>query len=169
MLVRNEADSRRVRGGTVINLITAIVFFGLIAAGIWWIMKTAGEAGQQYSEAMIKTTDRATALACQANFRTIGQNLQMYAISNEGFPETQEELVRFSGNTRLFHCPDPNGGPYVYVPGLRADMPAGKVLLYETRPVHEGKCNVLFLGGQIAALTPEQLRLALEATTTDHR
>jgi prepilin-type processing-associated H-X9-DG protein len=30
--------------------------------------------------------------------------------------------------------------------------------------VHDGKCNVLFLGGQIEALTPEQLKQAVDAT-----
>lgn len=169
MSVRNAVDSRRVRGGTIINLITAVIFFGLIAAGIWWIMKTAGEAGEQYSEAMIKATDNAATIACQANFRAIGQNLQMYVISNNKFPETQEELVSFSGYSRLFRCPDPNGGEYVYVPGQRPDASATGVLLYETKPVHDGKCNVLFLGGQIGALTPEQLERALDATMAPRR
>jgi len=169
MSVCSGVDSRRVRGGTIVNVLTAIIFFGAIALGIWYVIKTVGGAGQQYSDAMIKTTDKATAIACQANFRTIGQNLQMYAISNDSFPETQEELVRFSGNTRLFQCPDPNGGQYVYVPGARGNEPAETVVLYETEPVHNGKCHVLFLGGQVEALPPEALRQALEATRARRR
>ena len=137
---------RPARGGTIINIITAVVFFGLIALGIMWIMKTAGEAGQQYTTAMVQTQDKAAAVSCQMNLRTIGQNLQMYAISNEGFPANQQELMNFCGNTRLFRCPDPNGAEYIYIPGQRGDMPDTNVLVYEPKPVHNGRCNVLFLG-----------------------
>ena len=156
-------------GGTIINIITAVVFFGLIALGIMWIMKTTGEAGQQYATAMVRTQDKAIAVSCQMNLRSIGQNLQMYAISNEGFPASQQELVSFCGNTRLFRCPDPNGADYIYIPGQRGDMPATNVLVYEPKPVHNGKCNVLFLSGQTAALTPEELRQALEMMRTQRR
>ncbi len=156
-------------GGTIINIITAVVFFGLMALGIMWIMKTFGEAGQQYTTAMVQTQDKASAVSCQMNLRAIGQNLQMYAIGKEGFPANQQELMSFSGNTRLFRCPDPNGADYIYIPGQRSDMPATNVLVYEPRPVHNGKCNVLFLGGQIAALTPGELREALEMTRTQRR
>lgn len=160
---------RRTRGGTIINTITAIVFFGLIAAGIWWIMKIGGQAGQQYTDAMIQTSNRTATISCQANFRAIGQNLQMYAISNGSFPATQQELMEWSGNPRLFRCPDPNGGDYVYIPGLRQDMPATNVLLYEPNPVHSGRCNALFLGGQIELLSPEQLQQAIAATRAQIR
>lgn len=160
---------RGARGGTIINIITAVIFFGLIALGIMWIMKTAGEAGQQYTTAMVQTQDKATTVSCQMNLRTIGQNLQMYAISNEGFPASQQELVDFCGNTRLFRCPDPNGADYIYIPGQRGDRQAMNVLVYEPKPVHNGKCNVLFLSGQTAALTPEELKQALEMMRTQRR
>ena len=160
---------RPARGGTIINIITAVVFFGLLALGIMWIMKTAGEAGQQYTTAMVQTQDKAAAVSCQMNLRTIGQNLQMYAISNEGFPANQQELMNFCGNTRLFRCPDPNGADYIYIPGQRGDMSDTNVLVYEPKPVHNGKCNVLLLNGQTAALTPEELKLALEVMRTQRR
>ncbi len=163
------ARSSAARGGTIINIITAVVFFGLLALAIMWIMKTFGEAGEQYTTAMMQTQDKASTVSCQMNLRAIGQNLQMYAISNEGYPANQQELMSFSGNTRLFRCPDPNGAEYIYIGGQRSDMPATNVLVYEPRPVHNGKCNVLFVGGQIAALTPGQLREALEMTRTQRR
>jgi len=139
---------KRTRGGTIINTITAIIFFGLI---------------------VIETSNRTATIACQANFRAIGQNLQMYAISNGSFPDSQQELMDWSGNSRLFRCPDPNGGDYVYIPGLRQDMPASNVLLYEPNAVHSGRCNALFLGGQIELLTPEQLQQAIAATRAQIR
>jgi len=160
---------RRPRGGTIINILTGVVFFGLLAFGILWIIKTAGEAGQQYTGAMIDTRDKATAVTCQMNLRTIGQNLQMYAMSNEGFPGSQQELVSFCGSSRLFRCPDPNGGEFIYVPGQGGDMPASNVLVYESKPIHNGRCNVLFLNGQMAPLTPEELKQALAATLARRR
>ena len=48
-------------------------------------------------------------------------------------------------------------------------MPASNVLVYEPEPVHEGRSAVLFLGGQIAMLTPEELEPALEATQAQIR
>jgi prepilin-type processing-associated H-X9-DG protein len=159
----------RRRGGTIINAITAVIFFGLLALGILWIIKTFGEAGQQYTTAMINTQDKATSLTCQMNLRSIGQNLQMYTISNESFPASQQELINISGGSRVFRCPDPNGGEYIYIPGQRADASPGNVLVYESKPVHNGRCNVLFVGGRIAALTPDELNQALEATLARRR
>jgi hypothetical protein len=159
----------RVRGGTIINVITGVIFFGLIALGVLWVIKMWGEAGQQYTTAMINTREKATDVTCQMNLRTIGQNLQIYAISNERLPGSQQELVDFSGNSRLFRCPDPNGGEYLYVPGQGRDMPAGNVLVYESKPVHRGRCNVLFTNGQIVPLTPEELKQALAATLARRR
>jgi prepilin-type processing-associated H-X9-DG protein len=154
----------RANGGAIINIITALVFFGLIAFGVWWVIKTTGEAGQQYTDAMINTSHKASALKCQMNMRTIWQNLQMYAISNGSFPASQQELMNWCGNTRLFHCDEPNAPQYVYIPGQTGDMPAANILLFEPEPVHNGRCNVLYLGGQIELITPEELKRAIEAT-----
>jgi len=163
------SNMQRDHGGTIINVITAVIFFGLIGMGVWWVIKTTGQAGQQYTEAMIKTSHKAMTITCQSNLQAIWQNVHIYAISNEHFPETQQELVDFGGYTRLFHCPDPNGSQYVYIPGQDGGMPPTNVLVYESKPVHDGRCNVLFLGGQIEALTPEQLKQAIEATLAKRR
>jgi hypothetical protein len=152
-------------GGTIINLITAVVFFGLLALGVLWVIKKTGEAGQQYSTAMIQTSHKASALKCQTNLRAIWQSIQTYAISNESLPPTEEALKDYCGyGSRLFHCDEPNAPQYVYIPGQSLDMPPTNVLLYEPVPVHDGKCSVLFLGGQMAMLSPEELKLAVEAT-----
>jgi prepilin-type processing-associated H-X9-DG protein len=154
-----------VQGGTIINVITALIFFGLIAYGVYWIMKTTGEAGKQYATAMVNTHDKATTLTCQMNLRSIGQTLQTYAISNEALPGSQQELVDFAGyGSKLFHCPDPNGGEYIYIPGHRTDASVPSVLVYESKPVHRGKCNVLFSDGQITSLSPEELQQAIQTT-----
>lgn len=151
-------------GGTIINIITAIVFFGLIALGVLWVIKNIGEAGQQYTEGMIKTQNKAVAVKCQLNMRTISQNIQMYAMSNDSFPPSLEALIEFCGSTQLFQCPDPEGGKYVYIPGQNNSMPPTNILLYEPKPVHDSRCCVLRLNGQIELLSPEQLEEAVAQT-----
>ena len=165
---RQRVSNRDQRGGTIINIITAVIFFGLIAAGVLWIIRTAGQAGRQYTTAVIDTQDRATSLTCQMNLRAIGQNLQMYTVSNDRFPADLQELINWTGDSRLLRCPDPNGGPYIYVPGSRPDDSNVGILVYEPTPVHDGKHNVLLTNGQIAALTPEELKAAIEATLAGH-
>ncbi len=149
----------------MVNLLSAAVFFGLLALAVLWIIKTAGQAGQQYSDAMIQTSHRASVIKCQSNLRTIYQSIQMYAISNDELPSSQESLKEYCGyGSRLFRCDEPNAPEYVYIAGQNMSMPPTNVLLYEPVPVHDGQCSVLFLGGQIALLRPEEVKLAVEAT-----
>ncbi len=156
-------------GGTVINVIVALIFFGLLAFGILWLIKGFGEAGQQYADTMVQTKYNAITVKCQTNLRAIGQNIQIYAVSNEGFPPSQEELMKFSGNTQLFRCPAPDGEKYIYIPGQNGGMSPANILVYEPKPVHDGRCGVLRLGGQLELLTPEELQLALEQTRANIR
>jgi hypothetical protein len=167
---RNLPDRRKKpSGGTIINITTAVIFFGLIGLGVWWVLKTLGEESEQYTEAMVNTQHKAISLKCQTNLRTIWQNLQIYALSNEKFPESQEELEQWSGNSKLFQCPDPEGEKYIYIPGEKPDMPPQNILVYEPKAVHDGLCNVLRLNGQIESLTPEELQAALAQTMKTFR
>lgn len=162
----NAVPSARARGhgGTIINVITGLILFGAIGFGVYWVIKTTGQASEQYMTGMVNTKKQATTVSCQMNLRSIGQTLQTYAVGNEAYPDSQQALVDYGGyGSKLFHCPDPNGGEYVYVPGHRVDASAPSVMVYESKPVHNGKCNVLFSDGQIAALTPEELQQALDA------
>ncbi|UCG55759.1 MAG: hypothetical protein JSU70_12910 [Phycisphaerales bacterium] len=177
ILEKRSAEARRRRSrlstafrrgdldvGTFINVAFAVIVLGLIGYGVWWVIKTFGEAGQQYTGAMVETRYTALTVKCQTNLRAIGQNIQMYAISNEQFPPSTQELIDFGGNTRLFQCPDPNGSKYVYIPGQSGDMLGANILVYEPKAVHDGRCGVLTLGGQIGLLKPEELQAALAAT-----
>lgn len=166
-LARNNLLSARrtdSHGGTIINVVTAIVFFGLIALAVLWVIKNIGEAGQQYTESMIKTKYTAITVKCQMNLRTIAQNIQIYAMSNDSFPPSLEALIEFCGSTQLFQCPDPEGGKYFYIPGQNNNMPPSNILLYETKPVHDGRCNVLRLSRQIELLSPEEVKQAVAQT-----
>jgi len=154
----------RLPGGTIINVFTAVIIFGFLALAAWWVIKGLGEAGEQYTDAMIDAKDSAMTLQCQTNLRTIYQNLQMYAISKESFPRSSQALLEWSGSSKMFQCPDPDGGEYVYIPGQSADMSGENVLVFEPNAVHDGQCNVLRLSGTVELLTPEQLREALAQT-----
>ena len=163
--IESTSPSREhLNGGTISNLIFALVFLVLIGLGIRWIIKNMGQASEQYTQTMIDTKYTAEAVKCQTNMRAIFQNIQMYALSNEGYPSSQQELVQWSGNTRLFKCSSPDGGQYVYIPGQNGSMSPENVILYEPEPVHDGRCSVLRLGGQIELLTPEELQQALAQT-----
>ncbi len=168
---KKSINSRRadLHGGTIINLLFAMIFLGLIGWGIWWVIKSFGQAGEQYTQTMINTKFTAETVKCQTNLRTIAQNIQIYALSNEGFPPSLEDLVQWSGSTQLFKCPSPDAGKYVYVPGQNSGMSPANVLLYESKPVHDGRCSVLRLGGQIELLTPEELQQALAQTQASLR
>ncbi|MHC4753403.1 MAG: hypothetical protein ACYTFW_26515 [Planctomycetota bacterium] len=156
-----RADSH---GGTIINIIVAVIFFGLIALGILWIIKSFGELGEQYTGAVVETKYKAIAVKCQTNLRAIGQNIQIYATSNERFPPSLKALVEWSGNTQLFRCPAPAGEEYAYIPGQNGSMSPANVLLYEQKAIHNGHCSVLRLGGQLELLTPEELQQAVGRT-----
>ncbi len=164
-----DSISARREGGTIINIVFAAVFLGLLAFGILWLIKSFAEAGGQYSEAMVETRYNAFTVKCQTNLRAIFQNIQTYAVTNESFPESQKELVEYGGSTQLFRCPAPDGEKYVYIPGQTGGMSPLNILVYEPKPVHEGRCNVLRLGGQIELLSPEELQQALEQTRANTR
>jgi len=163
------AGRRNSRGGTVVNLVFALVLVLLLGMALWWVFKNVGEAGQQDGEALVGTKYTAITVRCQTNMRTIWQNLQMYAAANGSFPESRDALVEWSENSRLFRCPATDGPEYVYIPGQTGDMPATNVLVYEPQAMHDGRCSVLRLGGQIELLTPEELKLAVAATMANRR
>ncbi len=150
--------------GRLIGTLVSVALLGLLCYGIWWVIKNLGQAGQQYTDVMVETKHRAEDIRCQANLRTIWQNIQMHAAAEGGFPRSTEALMRYSGGSDLFTCPIPDGGQYVYIPGQSPDMPAENVLVYEPNAVHDGCGNVLLLGGRIVQLTPEQLRIAISQT-----
>ena len=152
-------------GGTIINVITGLIFFGLIGYGVYWVMKTTGQAGQQYVTAMVNTKKKATTLSCQMNLRSIAPDppdlrdqqreptrpaSRNWSISPATAPSCSTAPTRTAASTSI-------------LPGHRSDDSAPTVVVYESKPVHNGKCNVLFSDGQIVPLTPEELKQALEA------
>jgi hypothetical protein len=162
---RYESMSRHHnRGGTIINIITAVIFFGLIAAGVLWVIKQTGQAGQQYGQAVVNTQNKATTFVCQHNMRQIWAVIQMDSMSNDKLPDSFDELVNDVGDSRVFKCPEPNSPTYVYIPGQTLDSPPENILLYEPQPVHGGMCNVLKVSGQIESIGQQELQAAIEQT-----
>ncbi|MCH8194371.1 MAG: hypothetical protein IIA65_10205 [Planctomycetes bacterium] len=158
---RWEETRRSCWGGSAIDILSALVGVGLLAWAGWWIFKTMGRAGQQYAEGMISAQHRSTEVVCQINMRSIWQGLQMAATSEGTYPESKSDLIRWCGDPRLFHCPDPNGGEYRYLPAQRVDGSRVVVLLYEPNAVHDGRRCVLLSNGQIGLLTGDEFKRAL--------
>ena len=163
-----ETSQRAVRfGGTIINVATAIIFFGLLILAVSWTIKQWGQATEEYTGAMIDARHDAFSVKCQMNMRTIAQNIQIYSISNEALPESMEELRRFGGGSELYRCPAPDGAEYIYVPGQSSRLSPSNILIFEPNAVHDGHCSVLLLGGTVGLLTPQQLGQALEQTEAE--
>ena len=150
--------------GKLIGIVIALIVLVLFGYAIWWVTKSVGDAGSQYSGAMIDTKRKAIALQCQMNMRTIWQNLRMYAIEKEGFPPSLKTLADWGADPQSLRCPAPDGQEYFYIPGQNENMPGQNVLVYELKPVHEGRCNLLRLDGQMELLTPEQVQAAVTET-----
>jgi hypothetical protein len=150
--------------GKLIGIIVALIFIGLIGYAIWWVTKSVGEAGSQYSGAMIDTKRKAVALQCQMNLNTIRQNLRIYAIEKGGFPTSLKTLVDWGADPQILRCSAADGGQYLYIPGQNENTPGQNVLVYELKPVHEERCNLLRVNGQIELLTPEQVKAEVTKT-----
>ena len=157
------------QGGTVINVITAVILFGLLFLAARWVIKGWGRAAEDYTGAMIDARHDAESVKCQMNMRTIGQNIQIYSISNDGLPKSMDQLRRFSGGSALFHCPHRDGAEYIYIPGQTKDMSPSNILVFEPNAVHDQHCSVLLLNGTVGLLTKEQLDIAVKRTKADIR
>jgi hypothetical protein len=150
--------------GKLIGIVISLIFIGLISFAIWWVTKSVGEAGSQYGGAMVDTKRKAKALQCQLNLSTIRQNLRIYAIEKGGFPPSLKTLVDWGADPQLLCCTAADGGQYLYIPGQNENTPGQNVLVYEQKAVHEGRCNILRVNGQMELLTPEQVQAAVTKT-----
>jgi hypothetical protein len=146
------------RKGRAIDVIfIALVLFGL-GYGVYWIIKAGGQATQEYSTGIVNTHNKSMSLSCQMNMRSVWQTLQVSAASDWKYPESMADLKRQSGDSRIFHCTDPNGGEFVYLPPKRLDSETPSIILYETKPVHNGQCNILLSTGELGQMSPEELK-----------
>ena len=146
------------RKGRAIDVIfIALVLFGL-GYGVYWIIKAGGQATQEYGTGIVNTHNKSMTLSCQMNMRSVWQTLQVAAASDWKYPESMADLKRQAGDSRIFHCSDPNGGEFVYLPPKRLDDNAPSVILFETKAVHNGKCNVLLSTGELGQMPLEELK-----------
>jgi hypothetical protein len=148
-------------GGSVKDVVAVVIFLGLVGLGVWWVIKTMGQAGQQYTKGMVQARENATSVKCQMNMRSVWEMLQTSATVDGAYPQSRQELERLCGNSRLLRCPDPNGAPYVYLPPKRIDEASVQVVLYEPNAVHNGRCSVLLSNGQLGLIRSEELKAAL--------
>lgn len=152
--------------GKLIGIVISLIVLGLLGFGVWKIIKSTGEASNQYSGAMVNTKRKAVALQCQMNLHTIWQNLRMYSIEKDSFPPSLKTLADLGANSQLLRCTVPDGQEYVYIPGQNGNMPGQNVLVYEQKAAHDGHCNLLRVNGQVDLLTPEQVQAEVTKTYT---
>ncbi len=149
------------RGGSTTDIVFVLLVLALIGAGIWWLVKQYGQAGRQYSQALIQSQQNATDLSCHMNLRAVFQMLQVAVASEGAYPDSREALHQWCSDPRLLACPDPNGGNYIYIPPKRTDSAALQILLCDPKPAHQGQCSVLYTNGQIGFLTPSEVKAML--------
>jgi len=160
---RRDRGPSRLEGLNLAKILTVVVglgLFGLLAGATLWVISQMGETGQTYVESALETKEMAIEVSCKNNLRVIWQELQVFVISEEKFPESLSVL----GRSDVLHCPAPDGQKYIYISGQTPRMPSTNVLVYEEKPAHDGFCSVLMLKGQIQMLTPQQVQAAVAQT-----
>jgi len=123
--------------------------------------KTKADESGGYFVTLIRSKKAAETMAQKVQMKALWTSLNTSAMASGGrFPAKLSDLR----DPRLLKAPGPAGQPYRYVPGQRTDSPRPNVLVYEEKPVHNGKVLVLRVGGAIDLLTPEQLAEAVRKT-----
>jgi hypothetical protein len=147
--------------GKLINIIVVAGLFAALVTGAYFVIKMFTQTGEQYGQALIHAHEVSADAACALQMTNVHTTLQTAAEGADGkFPPSMTEFYSPS----QFHCPDPNGPAYQYIPGQNWSMPPTNVLVYEATPAHEGKCTVLRLNGRVELLTPQQVQAAVEQT-----
>ncbi len=146
--------------------VTIAVLVGLFAAlmvGAYFVVRGLAGSGEKYGRALHGAAERGSEVSCAVQLAVIHKSLQIAAASADGkFPRALTELYS-PGELR---CPSAAEATYVYVPGQDQSMPADNVLVYESKPVHKGRCSVLRLGGKVELLTTQELAVELDKTRT---
>ena len=121
--------------------------------------KTPSPGG--YLDAVFGAKRRAELALGMNRLRVLSTALMQYALRHDGkFPASLEDLKQ----PELLRSPGAAAEPYKYVPGQTSDLHAN-VLVYEARPLRDGKVLILRVNGSIEGLTPEHLRQELARTT----
>ena len=117
-----------------------------------------------YVGALLRSKDRAQAVASQVQMKSLYTALTDYATRRGGAFPAALKVLADEGAVSGKALERPGGGAYGYVPGQRQDMPNLNVLLYDPLPGPDGRLNVLRLDGRVETLTQADLEAALAAT-----
>ena len=150
------------------------VKIGLLLAGIaavvvaiaWGIHAYKPKPGSKtYLDGVFGAKHMAESTVSMNNLRLIRDALERY---REGFGEYPPYLKDLLDNGLIpspaLYTPDRQKQAYKYIRGQDPEMPGDNILVYEEKPIHRDKCNVLRLDGRLGRLTPEELEKAVEAT-----
>ena len=122
----------------VVIAIIAILMFG-----------TFGKDGGSYVGTVVDSREKAQVRVSQVDLANLHRELQMMAVTADGFP-TEAELLANSGIARsLKDKAAAAGGAFFYIEGQTQRLPASNLLVYITGPDDETPVTVLRLGGAV--------------------
>ncbi|MDY6913739.1 MAG: hypothetical protein SVT52_04700 [Planctomycetota bacterium] len=134
----------------------------LLAVAIIAVLYFSG-GPKSYVKTVVKSKDTAAVAVESINLAGIYRALRQYAAVNDGkFPASTDELIRETGLPRKLFSPD--GPGLSYIPAQNEKMPGSNVLLHETEPGPDDKCQLLRLDGRIELLSPQEVRAEVDRT-----
>ena len=117
-----------------------------------------------YIGALLRSKDRAQAVASQVQMKSLYMALTDYATRHDGALPAALKVLADEGMVSAKSLQRPGGGDYGYVAGQGQHMPNLNVLLYDPLPGPDGRLHVLRLDGRVETLTQADLAAALAAT-----
>jgi len=160
------------RYGARTGPLAAAIFGGLLAMAM--VAGGCGDADETdakdnknkptgYIGTLLRSKDRAQAVASQVQMKSLYAALTDYAMRHSGALPAALKVLADEGVVSAKSIERPGGGAYGYVAGQRQHMPGLNVLLYDPLPGPDG-LNVLRLDGRVETLTQADLEAALAAT-----
>lgn len=147
--------------GKWVTIAVVVGLFGVLMVGAYFVIRGMAQSGEKYGRGLQSAAQRGSEVSCAVQLAVIHRSLQVAAASADGrFPRSLTELYSPSE----LHCPSTAEAAYIYVPGQDQSMPADNVLVYESKPVHKGRCSVLRLGGKVELLTTQELAAEVDKT-----
>jgi len=159
ILETRKRFNKKGRGLAIIGVVISLLFIVLLCLLTLLMFNSAIELTHM-------TTDKAKEVRCRANLALIGTACQLYALdNNKYFPDNDISQLykKYVPNAGSLVAPC-SGRPFEYVADLKVDFRDDLLLAYEDEAGHDGKRNVLLLGGDVKTMDEEEFQQALDKT-----
>lgn len=158
--------ARFVKIGLMLGVLVAVVVAIAWAIHAYKPPKNGGGGGlPNYLDGVFGAKHMAESVSSMHNIGLIRDGLEKYRSAHGEYPPYLKDLVdNAMVPAGALYAPDRESQAYKYIRGQNPKMRGDNILVYEEKPIHRDKCNVLRLNGQIETLTPEQLKEAVEQT-----